>query len=100
LKAGRAVLEANDVTVHFKPVSKVCQCIREREDRMLAVQPQRFEGFLLHIKEPFPKNSAMNTGKVNSHAQVSFYFDTLQMLKLKEEIGDLLKIEDRFDHLT
>jgi hypothetical protein len=99
LKAGRAILEADNATVHFKRVSKVCQCIREVEDRMLEVQHQRFEGFWLHIKESFPKNSATNAGKFNSHTQVSFYSTTLQMLELKEEIGDFLKTEDRFDHL-
>jgi hypothetical protein len=91
LNVGRTILEANNATVHFKRLSKVCQCIREVEDRMLAVQPQRFEGFWLRIKEPLPKNSAMNTGNFNSHTQVSFYPITLQMLKLKEEIGDFFE---------
>jgi hypothetical protein len=99
LKDGRAILEVDNATVDFKQVSKVCQCIKEVEDRMLEVQHQRFEGFWLYIKESFPKNSATNTVKFNSHTQVSFYSTTLQMLELKEEIGDFLKTEDRFDHL-
>jgi hypothetical protein len=55
LKAGQASFEAENATVHFKRVSKVCQCIRGLEDRMLKVQHQRFEGFWLHIKNYFLK---------------------------------------------
>jgi hypothetical protein len=81
LKAGQAIFEAENATVYFKQVLKICQRISGLLNHMQEVQPQGFEGFLVTHSKPFPKNSTINIGKLNSHIQVSCYFTTLQMLK-------------------
>ena len=81
LKAGQAIFEAKNATVYFKQVLKICQCISGLSNCMQEVQPQGFEGFLVTPSKPFPKNSTINIGNLNSHIQVSYYFTTLHMLK-------------------
>jgi hypothetical protein len=55
LKAGQASFEDEIATVYFKPVLKICQRINGPLNCMQKVQPQRFEGFWLHIKNYFLK---------------------------------------------
>jgi hypothetical protein len=81
LKAGKVIFEVENTTVHFKQVLKICQFISGLLKRMQEVQHQGFEGFLVTHSKPFPKNSTINIGKLNSHIQVSYYFTTLQILR-------------------
>jgi hypothetical protein len=78
---GKQIFEAENTAVHFKQVLKICQCISGLLNRMQEVQHQGFEGFLVTHSKPFPKNSTINIGKLNSHIQVSCYFTKLQMLR-------------------
>ena len=81
LKAGQASFKAENAIIYFKHVLKICQRISGLLNCMQEVQPQGFEGFLVTHSKPFPKNSTINIGKLNSHIQVSCYFTTLQMLR-------------------
>jgi hypothetical protein len=57
LKAGRASFEAENATVYFKHVLKICQRISGLLNCMQEVQPQGFEGFWLHIQNHILKLS-------------------------------------------